>query len=72
MIFGPLFNCIVIMASTVYEEDLPVIVRRRGCWLRVRIVDTDPDWRSVCIRTPFMFYPHQYLYMFTLTLTIST
>ena len=62
------------MASTVYEEDLPVIVRRRGCWLRVRIVDTDPDWRSVCIRalTPFMCYPHPYLYMFTLTLTIST
>ena len=32
------------VGSTIYEEDLPVIVRRRGCFLRVRITSfTDED-----------------------------
>ena len=50
----------VLKQSTIYEEEVPVIVRRRGCLLRVQVTsiveDTDGEWensshhlRNVCM-----------------------
>ncbi|KAK2154534.1 hypothetical protein LSH36_266g03000 [Paralvinella palmiformis] len=40
----------VLKQSTIYEEDVPVIVRRRGCMLRVQVTsiveDTDGEWQN--------------------------
>ena len=41
--------------STVFDEELPVIVRRRGCMLRVRITsftDTDTDGDGDTLEVP--------------------
>ena len=38
--------------STIYEEELAVIVRRRGCTLRVQITSIEEDTRGESETTP--------------------
>lgn len=48
--------------TTIFEEDVPVIVRRRGCLLRVRITSiTDDDleqYEKAYVGSSFVFYLH--------------
>ena len=45
----------VLKQSTIYEEEVPVIVRRRGCMLRVQVTsiveDADGEWQNSAYRT---------------------
>uniref|UniRef100_A0A0L8FXR4 Uncharacterized protein n=1 Tax=Octopus bimaculoides TaxID=37653 RepID=A0A0L8FXR4_OCTBM len=56
------------VVATIYEEELPVITRRRGCTLRVQITTVvEPDFEVrlfLCEFIDFVFYIFTYRLFF--------